>query len=86
MKTTDVTVPWEEGLHFRSAARLVHLAKRFKSQIRIQKGNLCAEATSIISLVLLCAAVSTSLQIDADGPDEDEAVAAIEQFFNPPAL
>ena len=82
MKTTNVTVPWTEGLHLRLAAKLVRLAKRFRSQIHIQRGNLRAEATSILSVVLLCAAMSTTLQINADGPDEEEAVSAIEEFFS----
>jgi phosphocarrier protein HPr len=82
MKTTNVTVPWSEGLHLRLAARLVHLAKRFRSRIHIQSGSLRAEATSIVNIVLLCAAMSTPLQINAEGPDEDEAVLAIEQFFS----
>jgi phosphocarrier protein HPr len=86
MKTTSVIVPWTEGLHLRLAAKLVRLAKRFRSEIQIQRGNLHAEATSILSVLLLCAAMSTTLQINADGPDEEEAVSAIEQFFteNPP--
>jgi len=82
MRTTNVIVPWTEGLHLRLAAKLVRLAKRFRSEIHIQRGNLSAEATSILSIVLLCAAMSTQLQINADGPDEEEAVSAIEQFFS----
>lgn len=82
MRILEVTVPWTEGLHLRFAAQLVRLAKSFNSQIRLQSGSLRAEASSIISIVLLCAAVNTKLEVQVSGDDEAAAAEAIEQFFS----
>ena len=81
MKTTRVTVRWQRGLHMLTAARLVRLAQRFHSSIRLRLGTRMADARSIISLMLLSASLGASLDIEAAGKDEHEAVAAVEDFF-----
>lgn len=82
MRKIEVTVPWNEGLHLRFAAKLVQLAKSFRSRISLQRGALKAEASSILSLVLLCAAMNTKLEIEVTGPDETAAAEAIQRFFS----
>lgn len=64
-----------------TAARLVRLAQRFHSSIRLRLGTRMADARSILSLMLLSASLGTSLDIEAAGKDEHEAVAAVEDFF-----
>lgn len=71
------------GLHARSAARLVRIAKGFQSEILLvntatdQKAN----AKSILSLLYLAAAAGSGIVISADGPDEEEAIRVIAEFF-----
>jgi phosphotransferase system HPr-like phosphotransfer protein len=40
-----------------------------------------AEANSIISLLILCAGLGATLEIEASGPDEREAIRAVDRFF-----
>lgn len=84
MITTRVTIRWQRGLHMLTAARLVRLAQRFHSSIRLRLGTRMADARSILSLMLLSATLGTSLDIEAAGNDEHEAVRAVEEFFASP--
>ena len=81
MKKTTVTVPWQQGLHVRPATQLVKLARKHRSTIRIKGRELVADATSILSVLLLCATMGTMLEIEVSGEDELEAASAIEQLF-----
>jgi phosphocarrier protein len=65
------------GLHARAAARFVGLAGRFRSQIRVTRGQRTMDGKSILGLLLLAAARGTELTITAEGPDENEAIDAL---------
>jgi phosphotransferase system HPr (HPr) family protein len=67
----------ELGLHARAAARFVSVASRFRSQIRVTRGQRTMDGKSILGLLLLAAARGSELTISADGPDEAQAVAAL---------
>lgn len=84
MKTVKVTVPWSTGLHLRTAAELVLVSQRFTSRLAVQLGSKIADPRSILSLVLLSAGLGTSLEVEASGADEYEALQAIEEFFRSP--
>jgi phosphocarrier protein len=75
--TQPVKVVNALGLHARAAARFVNVAGRFRSQIRVTRGERTMDGKSILGLLLLAAARGTTLEINADGPDEAEAVAAL---------
>jgi phosphocarrier protein HPr len=65
------------GLHLRTAARLVVLARSFRSDIRIIARGATADAKSLLDLVVLAAGCGTTLDIVAHGPDAEQAVAAL---------
>lgn len=65
------------GLHARAAAKFVHTATRFSSQIRISRGGKTMDGKSIMGILLLAAAAGTTVTITADGADEAEAVEAL---------
>ncbi|MCK6485400.1 MAG: HPr family phosphocarrier protein [Phycisphaerae bacterium] len=69
-----------QGLHARPVMRIVDLAVRFKSRIRISKGDRVADANSAMEMMLLEAPMGTRLKIVAEGEDAEEAVAAIAQL------
>ena len=69
------------GLHLRPAARLVTLARTFRSDIRIIARGTTADAKSLLGLVTLAAGCGTTLDIIAHGPDAEGAVADLTQFF-----
>jgi phosphocarrier protein HPr len=72
-----VTVVNALGLHARAAARFVKVASRFRSQIRVTRGQHTMDGKSILGLLLLAASRGSELTIVADGPDEAAAVEAL---------
>ena len=65
------------GLHARAAARFVHLATRFASQVRVARDAKVMDGKSIMGILLLAAARGTTLTISAEGQDEADAVEAL---------
>lgn len=65
------------GLHARAAARFVHVATQFSSQIRVRRDARVMDGKSIMGILLLAAPRGTSITISAEGPDEAAAVDAL---------
>jgi phosphocarrier protein HPr len=74
MMTRSVVVTNPLGLHARAAARFVHLASKFTSQIRVARDSKVMDGKSIMGILLLAAARGMTLTISANGPDEASAV------------
>jgi phosphocarrier protein HPr len=70
------------GLHARAAAKFVHLAARFKSDIKIRKGDEEVDGKSILGILLLAAGRGSSVTLRADGADERDALDAIEKLID----
>ncbi len=77
MTSREATVTNSLGLHARAAARFVHLASQFVSQVRVTRGVQTMDGKSILGLLLLAAARGSVLTLSAEGPDETEAVTAL---------
>jgi phosphocarrier protein len=77
MTRREVVVSNELGLHARAAARFVHLATQFTSQIRVGRDTRMMDGKSIMGILLLAAARGTMLTITASGPDEATAIDAL---------
>jgi phosphocarrier protein len=73
----EFTITNELGLHFRAAAMVVRVSGDFQSRIVISNGQTQANAASMLDLMTLAASRGTRLTIHAEGPDADEAVAAL---------
>ncbi len=69
------------SLEARPAALLVQLASKFKSNIHIKIDNKTANAKSIMGMFSLGILDGHVLTIKADGEDEAEAVAELENFL-----
>ena len=82
MTTCEVTIKNRLGLHARAAAKFVHLASRFRSQIRVSRDGRVMDGKSIMGILLLAAACGTTMTISVDGPDEKEAIAALCQLVD----
>jgi len=80
MTSKAVVVSNPLGLHARAAARFVHLATRFASQIRVARESKVMDGKSIMGILLLAAARGTTITISAEGLDEADAVAALVQL------
>jgi phosphocarrier protein HPr len=66
------------GLHARAAARFVHTASRFRSQVSASRNGRTMDGKSILGILLLAAPQGTEIELQVDGPDEAEAMAALE--------
>jgi phosphocarrier protein len=77
MTSRDVTVVNQLGMHARAAAKFVHMAARFQSQIRVARDAREMDGKSIMGLLLLAAACGSTITITADGADEAGAVDAL---------
>jgi phosphocarrier protein HPr len=80
MTSRTVTVVNQLGLHARAAAKFVHLATRFESQIRVVRDAKVMDGKSIMGILLLAAARGTAITVEAAGVDEQAAVDALVQL------
>ncbi|GGX70209.1 HPr family phosphocarrier protein [Saccharospirillum salsuginis] len=69
----QLTIINKLGLHARAAAKLVGVAGRYESRIKLIKDGRDADAKSIMSVMMLAATQGTELGIEIEGPDADEA-------------
>ena len=77
MTVRTLTVSNALGLHARAAARFVHAANGFASQIRVACRGREMDGKSIMGLLLLGAARGSAITLTVDGADEQQAVEAL---------
>lgn len=77
----SVTVGLEAGLEARPIALLVQNANQFTSSVYLIMGEKRINAKSIMGVMSLALMNGTEVVIDAEGPDEAEAIASLEAFF-----
>jgi len=70
------------GLHARAAAKFVHTATRYASQIKVSRDGKTMDGKSIMGILLLAAAAGTTVVISADGTDESDAIDALCRLVN----
>jgi phosphocarrier protein HPr len=77
----QITIRNATGLHTRPAATLVKTAARFKADFFIQKDTMEINGKSIIGVMTLAAEQGSTLVLRFNGPDEEEAAAAVVNLF-----
>jgi phosphocarrier protein HPr len=77
MTTRSVTIRNQLGMHARAAARFVHAASGFASQVWVARGEKVMDGKSILGILLLAAGQGSMLTISAEGHDEAAAVDAL---------
>ncbi|MDX2018471.1 MAG: HPr family phosphocarrier protein [Planctomycetota bacterium] len=75
--STQVTIVNRLGLHARPAMTFVDLATTFQSEIKVAKADTLVDGKSIMQMMMLAAAKGATLEISAEGPDADKALAAL---------
>jgi phosphocarrier protein HPr len=65
------------GLHARASAKFVETAAKFRSEITVVKGENTVSGRSIMGLMMLAAAKGSIVELVAQGPDANEAIAAL---------
>ena len=76
-----VVVTNENGLHIRPAAMISQCASKFQSKIELEANGQTVDARFIMDVLLLAATKGTAVTISAEGPDHDDAAAAIADLF-----
>ncbi len=82
----EVTIVNKRGLHARASAAFVKLAEKFDADIWVTKDGQRVSGGSIMGLLMLGAATDSTILIETEGPDAEEALdaltALIEARFN----
>ena len=81
MKTIQVTVKSETGLHARPASQFVSEASKYLSDIKIEKNNKVVNGKSIMNILGLCVNTNDVITIIADGEDEEIALQGMLALF-----
>jgi len=67
----------ERGLHARASAKFVKMASGFDAEITVSKDGHTVDARSIMGLMMLAAGPGCQIEIAAEGPQAEEAAAAL---------
>ena len=70
------------GLHARASAKLTKLAGSFQSEIHLSRNTRRVNAKSIMGVMMLAAGKGSEIEIEADGSDEREAMAALRELID----
>ena len=81
MKNFEYTIKDELGIHARPAGMLVKEAKKYQSKITITKEGKIVEASKLMAVMSLGVKCGQTVQVAVEGPDEEEAAAGIQAFF-----
>ena len=82
MIQSSITISNKLGLHARASAKLTKLAGGFKSDIHLARNGRRVNAKSIMGVMMLAAGLGVSVDLEADGPDEAEAMAALRALID----
>jgi phosphocarrier protein len=77
MITRDCKIQNKLGLHARPSAQVTQTAGRFQCEVFIGRDGRRVNAKSIMGVMMLAAGPGTLLRVEADGPDEAQAVQAL---------
>lgn len=77
----SVVVKMQQDFEARPIANLVQVANRYESKIYLEHGDSRVNAKSIMGMMSLALLNCEEILVDAEGADEAEAVAAIEEFL-----
>lgn len=70
------------GLHARAASLLVKTASSFEADVHIGKDELLVNGKSIMGVLLLAASQGSTIQVETNGPDEEQALTALDELIS----
>lgn len=68
------------GLHARAAAKFAKLAEKFDADVTVAKDGQTVNGYSIMGLMMLAAGRGSSIDINAEGADAEEALTALKSL------
>jgi phosphocarrier protein HPr len=82
MITSRITISNKLGLHARASAKLTKLAGTFGCDIHLARGGRRINAKSIMGVMMLAAGMGAEIEIETDGPDEQQAMTALRDLID----
>lgn len=82
MKTEQIEIINNLGLHARASTKFTQTASQFTSEIWVTRNGRRVNAKSIMGVMMLAAAKGSTIEVEATGADEAEAIAAIKTLVN----
>jgi phosphocarrier protein HPr len=82
MLKQDIAIINKLGLHARASTKLTQTASQFESEIWIEKSGRKVNAKSIMGVMMLAAAIGSTVTIEANGADEQAAMDALKNLIN----
>ncbi|MBI5329123.1 MAG: HPr family phosphocarrier protein [Betaproteobacteria bacterium] len=77
MPARDIEIVNKLGLHARASAKLTQTAGQFQSQVWLSRNGRRVNGKSIMGVMMLAAAKGATIGLETDGPDADQAMAAL---------
>ncbi len=77
MIKTSTSITNKLGLHARASAKLTKLAGSFASEVWMTKGERRVNAKSIMGVMMLAAGIGSTIEVETDGKDEQQAMDAL---------
>ena len=82
MLQKTITISNKLGLHARASAKLTKLAGSFRCEVSMTRNDRRVNAKSIMGVMMLAAGLGAEVEIETDGPDEQQAMDAIVALIN----
>ena len=82
MVVKNVQITNKVGLHARPATFFIQKANEFRSGIWVEKEDRKVNAKSLLGVLSLGIVCGTTINLIADGPDENEAVDTLVELVN----
>ena len=77
MPSSDAEIVNKLGLHARASAKLTQLASAYQAEIWLSRSGRRVNAKSIMGVMMLAAGKGSTILIEADGPDAQQALDAL---------
>ena len=85
MPQQTITIINKFGIHVRVAQKLVEALRPFTAQVTLTKNGKGVDARSILEVLTLYAPEGTKLEVESQGADADQALAAAAEILTAPA-
>ena len=79
--SVEATIVNRLGLHARAAAKLTHLAGSYPCDIWISRSGRRVNAKSIMGVMMLAAGQGSSVKLEAEGADAEQAIQALTKLI-----
>jgi len=81
MASAEAEIVNKLGLHARASAKLTQLASTFQCDIWLSRSGRRVNAKSIMGVMMLAAGKGSTILVEAEGADAEQAIGALRQLI-----